>query len=177
MPTDPTTTTTPPAASTEAGNVFGPNQSTDDAVARFDGTSGKVIQNSAVGVTDGGALELRGASAIVRPAATNSGPGENLMLLGGKVDGPGNGNGGEALLTGGDGDEGGQTQVAAGQSFGRLRAAPRRAAAQRPVTHRHGRHATPALTRSGHARRASRRARHCRGGLHACARAVGGLAP
>ena len=36
----------------QAGDVDGPTSSTDNAVARFDGTSGKIIQNSAVTIAD-----------------------------------------------------------------------------------------------------------------------------
>ena len=38
-----------------SGDVFGPASSTDNAVARFDGTTGKLIQNSVVTISDTGA--------------------------------------------------------------------------------------------------------------------------
>lgn len=38
------------------GRVMGPNESTDNALARFDGASGQVIQNSSVTVDDSGNL-------------------------------------------------------------------------------------------------------------------------
>jgi len=41
-----------PAASGTLGDVVGPASSTDNAVARFDGTTGKLIQNSAVTIAD-----------------------------------------------------------------------------------------------------------------------------
>lgn len=37
-----------------SGNVDGPSSATDNAVARFDGTTGKLIQNSAVSIDDSG---------------------------------------------------------------------------------------------------------------------------
>lgn len=40
------------------GDVIGPGSSTDNAIARFDGTSGKVIQNSLVTISDTGSLSL-----------------------------------------------------------------------------------------------------------------------
>ena len=41
---------------TGAGDVTGPASSTDEALARMDGTTGKIVQNSTVKLTDGGAL-------------------------------------------------------------------------------------------------------------------------
>jgi hypothetical protein len=38
------------------GDVAGPGSATDNAIARFDGTTGKLIQNSGVTITDGGVL-------------------------------------------------------------------------------------------------------------------------
>ncbi len=38
------------------GNVVGPGSATDNALARFDGTTGKIIQNSTLIVTDAGTL-------------------------------------------------------------------------------------------------------------------------
>lgn len=43
-------------ATTTGGDVVGPGSATDEAVARFDGTTGKLIQNSAVTITDAGAI-------------------------------------------------------------------------------------------------------------------------
>ena len=40
-----------------AGDVTGPASSTDNAISRFDGTTGKVIQNSTITLSDAGALE------------------------------------------------------------------------------------------------------------------------
>ena len=44
------------------GDVIGPSSSTDNAIARYDGTTGKVIQNSVVTVSDTG--EIAGATTI-----------------------------------------------------------------------------------------------------------------
>lgn len=38
------------------GDVVGPSSSTDNAVARFDSTTGKLIQNSTVAISDAGAI-------------------------------------------------------------------------------------------------------------------------
>jgi hypothetical protein len=43
------------------GNVFGPASSTDNAITRFDGTTGKIIQNSSITIDDDGNLDV-GAS-------------------------------------------------------------------------------------------------------------------
>jgi hypothetical protein len=43
------------------GNVSGAASSTDNAIARFDGTTGKVIQNSAVTIDDGGRVGINSA--------------------------------------------------------------------------------------------------------------------
>jgi hypothetical protein len=43
-----------------SGDVVGPASSTDNAIARFDSTTGKILQNSAVTVNDGGDLVTSG---------------------------------------------------------------------------------------------------------------------
>jgi len=45
---------------TGTGDVTGPGSSTDDAVARFDGTTGKVVQNSPVTIDDSGNIATPG---------------------------------------------------------------------------------------------------------------------
>lgn len=47
-------------ASTATGDVLGPASSTDNALIRFDGTTGKLIQNSAITVDDSGNLTTAG---------------------------------------------------------------------------------------------------------------------
>jgi predicted outer membrane repeat protein len=43
-----------------SGGVTGPAVSTDNAIARYDGTSGSVIKNSSALVQDGGAIQTQG---------------------------------------------------------------------------------------------------------------------
>lgn len=45
------------------GNVRGPTSATDNAVARYDGTTGKLIQNSGVTIDDSGNLTVSGGGA------------------------------------------------------------------------------------------------------------------
>jgi hypothetical protein len=52
---------------TALGTVVGPASSTDNAVARFDGTTGKLVQNSAVTIADDGATTI-----TTTTAATNT---------------------------------------------------------------------------------------------------------
>ncbi len=49
---------TPASGGGGSGDVVGPASSTDTALARFDGTTGKLLQASAVSVTDNGSLVL-----------------------------------------------------------------------------------------------------------------------
>jgi hypothetical protein len=53
------------------GDVAGPASATDNAVARFDGTTGKLIQNSTVTIADTTGA-IAGASSLTAPAATGS---------------------------------------------------------------------------------------------------------
>lgn len=48
---------------TSTGDVTGPNSSTDNAIARFDGTTGLNIQNSLATISDDGTLTLNSGSA------------------------------------------------------------------------------------------------------------------
>lgn len=60
------------AGGSGSGDVVGPASATDNAVVRYDGTTGKLIQNSAVTVEDSGALRLNGSSSgyvALAPAA------------------------------------------------------------------------------------------------------------
>lgn len=41
------------------GDVVGPSSADDNAIARFDGTTGKLIQNSKTILQDGGAIEAQ----------------------------------------------------------------------------------------------------------------------
>lgn len=66
------------AATSSSGDVSGPASSTDNALARFDGTTGKIIQNSGVSISDtnsiSGALDvtMTGALSLTTPEGLNS---------------------------------------------------------------------------------------------------------
>jgi hypothetical protein len=63
-----------------SGDVYGPASATDNAVARFDLTTGKIIQNSAVTIGDDGAtiIDVNSASAGLR--ITQIGAGNALLV-------------------------------------------------------------------------------------------------
>jgi hypothetical protein len=46
------------------GNVRGPTSATDNAVARYDGTTGKLVQNSGVTIDDSGNLTVSGTTGV-----------------------------------------------------------------------------------------------------------------
>jgi len=48
-----------------AGDVSGPASATDNAITRFDGTTGKIVQNSLVTVADDGAITAPGVSSVI----------------------------------------------------------------------------------------------------------------
>jgi hypothetical protein len=60
----------------EVGDVSGPSSSTDNAIARFDGTTGKVIQNSGVTIDDSAnvasarSIQFSGAIPATKPIGT-----------------------------------------------------------------------------------------------------------
>ena len=66
------------------GDVAGPASATDNAVARFDGTTGKLIQNSVVTISDTTG-DIAGAQSLTSPAATNltlaGGAGNSSIIL------------------------------------------------------------------------------------------------
>jgi hypothetical protein len=65
-PTGPTGVAGPTGASgSGTGDVIGPASSTDNAIARFDTTTGKLIQNSAVTISDTG--DMSGVTALGTP--------------------------------------------------------------------------------------------------------------
>ena len=66
----------PSASSDLIGDVDGPASATDNAVARFDGTTGKLIQNSVVTISDTTG-DIAGAQSLTSPASNN------LTLAGG----------------------------------------------------------------------------------------------
>jgi hypothetical protein len=64
---------------TIASNVVGPVSATDNAVARFDGTTGKLIQSSAVTIADTGATTI--AAGSTTPALTVTTTGTSQLRL------------------------------------------------------------------------------------------------
>jgi len=67
-------------SSAASGDVYGPASATDNAVARYDGTTGKIIQNSAVTIADDGAtvIDVNSTSAGLRITQIGSG---NALLV------------------------------------------------------------------------------------------------
>lgn len=55
----------PEAPSTASGDVVGPSSATDNAIARFDTTSGKLLQNSLASITDTGVFTTTAANGAV----------------------------------------------------------------------------------------------------------------
>ena len=66
------------AAGAAGGDVDGPVSSTDNAIARFDGTTGKVIQNSAVTISDAGDVVIAGDLTV--DGTTTTVNTENLLV-------------------------------------------------------------------------------------------------
>jgi hypothetical protein len=63
--------------------VGGPASSTDNAIARFDGTTGKLVQNSDCTISDTGAVTLGPSTGSGLAHVVQSGASTNLELLGG----------------------------------------------------------------------------------------------
>jgi hypothetical protein len=63
-----------------SGDVYGPASATDNAVARYDGTTGKIIQNSAVTIADDGATVIAANSASDGLRITQIGAGNALTV-------------------------------------------------------------------------------------------------
>ena len=59
-------------SSNPLGDVTGPGSSTDDALAKFDATTGKIIQNSNATLTDAGVLTVSNIAATINTATQNS---------------------------------------------------------------------------------------------------------
>lgn len=58
----------------DCGDVYGPGSSTDNAIVRWDGTTGKLVQNSNVPLADDGTFSFPdGIRQTFNPNATNSG--------------------------------------------------------------------------------------------------------
>jgi len=56
-----------------SGDVYGPASATDNAVARYDGTTGKIIQNSAVTIDDTGIITVAAGSAALPAIVSTTG--------------------------------------------------------------------------------------------------------
>jgi hypothetical protein len=66
----------PTWATPATGDVIGPASSTDNAIARFDSTTGKIIQNSAITLSDAGALQnVNEVNFDITPASVVGGAG------------------------------------------------------------------------------------------------------
>lgn len=63
-----------------AGDVVGPASSTDNAIVRFDSTSGKAIQNSGVTIADDNATVISGSSTSAMLRVTQTGTGNALVV-------------------------------------------------------------------------------------------------
>jgi hypothetical protein len=63
-----TMTGTTLSSSSGTGDVVGPSSATDNALARYDGTTGKLIQDSLVTVSDTGAVTVAAATAVTNSA-------------------------------------------------------------------------------------------------------------
>lgn len=66
-----------PLGGAGSGDVTGPNSSTDNAIARFDGVSGKIIQNSTGTIDDSGNASLASLSLTTDLAVTHGGTGSS----------------------------------------------------------------------------------------------------
>lgn len=106
------TTDTITINATSSGDVAGPSSATDNAIARFDGTTGKLIQNSGVfiydnnevsgflrltgssGATDGGTggsgggIDIYGGNGAASPDTATGGIGGSFVAIGGNAQGP-----------------------------------------------------------------------------------------
>jgi len=67
-------------SSAASGDVYGPASATDNAVARYDGTTGKIIQNSAVTIADDGATVIAANSTSDGLRITQIGTGNALLV-------------------------------------------------------------------------------------------------
>jgi hypothetical protein len=67
-------------SSAASGDVYGPASATDNAVARYDGTTGKIIQNSAVTIDDDGNTVISVNSATNALRITQVGTGNALLV-------------------------------------------------------------------------------------------------
>jgi len=91
------------AANGSAGDVVGPSSSTDNTIARFDGTTGKLIQGSDIIITD--LSDIFNVQAIFGQQPSGGGGGGQIYIKGGEPNsGNFGGSGGVLNLKGGDSD-------------------------------------------------------------------------
>lgn len=79
-----------------SGDVTGPGSSTDNAIVRFNGTSGTSIQNSAVTIDDSNNITTAGT--LTAGAVVTSGSGDSILSTSGSFDIGGTGNTNNELL-------------------------------------------------------------------------------
>ncbi len=65
-----------------SGDVSGPSTATDEGVARWDGATGKIVQNSSVLISDGGAI-----TGVASIAVSGNVDGRDVSVDGSKLDG------------------------------------------------------------------------------------------
>jgi hypothetical protein len=79
------------AAPTGTGDVVGPASSTDNAIARFDSTTGKLLQNSTVTISDAGAIAAASLTLTTDLAVADGGTGAGTFTANGVLVGNGTG--------------------------------------------------------------------------------------
>jgi hypothetical protein len=67
------------------GDVVGPSSSTDNAIARFDSTTGKLIQNSSVTIADNGQLLATNGTTALPAISASSDPDTGISFSGSNV--------------------------------------------------------------------------------------------
>jgi hypothetical protein len=74
-----------------SGDVSGPGSATDNAVVRWDGTSGQLVQNSGVTINDSGDLTANNFSGTHSGTSSGTNTGDQTIALTGDVTGSGTG--------------------------------------------------------------------------------------
>ncbi len=88
------------AALDATGNVYGPSSATDHAIARFDLTTGKLLEDSSITISDAGAIYMHGADLFLGDG--NQTGGADLWAEGGGIImGNGSGSGGSVIAVDG----------------------------------------------------------------------------
>lgn len=79
------------ATASGTGDVSGPSSATDNAIARFDLTTGKLLQNSGATISDAGALTASNFSGTFSGTSSGTNTGDQTITLTGDVTGSGTG--------------------------------------------------------------------------------------